>query len=1029
MSDLFYRVPRLTFLAVMVIVALGLVAFETVGRQEDPAFTNVVGFVFTQQPGADAARVETQITEPMERRLSEIAEIERLRSASRPGISTVIIELKFELSPKEVAETWSEVRDAIADVRLELPDDAFPPIFDETRIGAYTGITAIVPRAPNTPMSVMTRYAEDFRDILQGEPGVKQVRLYGQIEEEITVEIDPDAMAFFGWSPARVAQVIASADPKADAGRAVGTSGDLVVEIDGAIGTVSRVRSIPLAVSDTGGTTRVGDIAQVTRSERLPAAEYALADGRRAILVAVMMEDGLQVDTFMQDMRARMDAFEAGLPGGLEHLRLFDQSQYTTERLRDLSSRLLAGFGLVIVILFFTLGFKSALVVALALPLVTMATLATVAMMRISIDQMSVAGLIVAMGMLVDAAIVMVDEIRKRVDDPERRRQAVGDAVRRLAAPLFASTATTVLSFTPMAMMPGPPGEFLGPVATVVITMLVWSFVVACTLTPALSGWLLQPRDDARRGGLMSRGLSIGPLTRGFRGLLVFAMARPAGVVVLLMALPISGFLLAPTLVEQFFPPVERNQFYIEIEGASGASITATEGIARRIDEILAGDPRIQSRIWTIGRSAPPFYYNMVDNQERLPGYAAGLVTTISAQATLDLLGELQTRFDREFLEVRVLVRELIQGPPSLAPVEIRITGPDLETLKDLGAQALPLVSDLPMITHARDSLGSGPPKLVFELDETKVMSAGFTLDEVALELRTALDGAVGGEVIEGVARLPIRVQMDRGDRGEFDILRTLSLVAPDSGQPVSLSALGEMKIVPSTQQISRHDNERVNTLELFPQAGVLPQSILDIAFERLEAGGFELPPGYRYEIGGDTDIRAITIENMMRPIPVLITIGFAIFVLTFNSFQLALVSAFACVLFAGLSLLSVAALGFPLGIAAVVGIIGSIGVSINDTIVVLTALQDDPGSCEGDVEAMADTVVDSGRHVLSTTLTTAAGFAPLALSGGGLWPPFAAAIVGGVVLSTIVTLFLAPALFKLTYAGRGSQAVLPARI
>ena len=1019
MSDLFYRVPRLTFLAVMVIVALGLVAFGSVGRQEDPAFTNVVAFVFTQQPGADAARVEAQVTEPIERRLSEIAEIERLRSVSKPGLSTVIVELKFELTPKQVDATWSEVRDAIADIEPQLPGDAYPPVFDETRLGAYTGITALVARDPGTPMSVITRYAEDLRDLMQGTPGIKQVRLFGRIDEEIIVEIDPGTMAQFGWSAARVADTIAAADPKSDAGRAVGLSGDLVVEVEGAIGSVARVRDIPLAVSESGGETRVGDIARVTRGERLPADEIALADGRRAVLVAVMMEDGLQVDTFMDDVRARLDIFDASLPGGIEHLRLFDQSSYTTDRLADLSNRLLAGFGLVIAVLFVTLGLRSAVVVALALPLVTMATLATLALFGISIDQMSVAGLIVAMGMLVDAAIVMVDEIRKRVDDPGATGREVGEAVRRLAAPLFASTATTVLSFMPMALMPGPPGDFLNPVAVVVITMLTWSFIVACTLTPALAGWLLHPSARGRGMSLIDRGLHIGPLTRAFRRLLVVAIARPGAVIVLGLALPVAGFALAPTLVEQFFPPVDRNQFYIEIETAAGSSISDTEDTARRIDALLAPDPRITSLMWTVGRTAPPFYYNMLDNREQVPDFGVGLVTTTSPEATAELLPELQARFDAEFLDVRVLVRELIQGPPSIAPVELRLTGPDLETLKALGQAALPLVADLPMITHARGSLGSGPPKLRFELDETKVLSAGLTLDSVAWELRSALDGAVGGDVIEGVESLPIRVRMERDGRGDFDLLRTMSLVSPDSGQAVSLSALGDMVIVPSTQQITRHGNERVNTLELFPRAGVLPQSVVDAALARLQAGGFVLPAGYRIEIGGDKDARAITIDNMTRPIPVLLALGFAVFVLTFNSFRLALVSGFACVLFTGLALLSVAAFGFPLGIAAVVGIIGSIGVSINDTIVVLTALQNDPRSADGDVDAMADTVVDSGRHVLSTTLTTAVGFLPLALGGGGLWPPFAAAIVGGVMLSTVVTLFLAPAIFRLAYARR----------
>jgi multidrug efflux pump subunit AcrB len=1023
MSDLFYRTPRLTFLAIMLIVAMGIVAIETVGRQEDPSFGNVLGFVITQQPGADAARVEAQVTEPIERRLSEISQIERLRSASRPDLSTVIIELKSSLSDAEISATWSEVRDAVNDLALQMPADAFAPIFDDTRTGAYTSITALVPSDPETPLSVTTRYAEDLRDLLQGVSGAKQVRLFGSIDEEITVEVQPSQLANFGWSASRVAMAIAAADPRAGAGRVVGPAGDQIVEVGGAISDISRIREILLTVSDSGGVTRVGDIANVFRGERDPPAEMAFAEGRRGVVVAVMMDDGLQVDSFMADVQATMDVFDASLPGGLEHLRLFDQSTYTHARLSDLGGNLLTSFALVIAVLFVTLGLRSAMVVAVAMPLVSLGTMATLAVIGISIDQMSVAGLIVALGMLVDAAIVMVDEICKRFDSGSFVGAEVGEAVRLLAVPLAASTMTTVLAFLPMALLPGPPGDFLSPMATVVIVMLIWSFAVACTITPALSGWALTPRPD-RRITLFSQGLQIAPLAALFRASLVFTLGRPRTTVIYCMILPLAGFALLPTLVEQFFPSVDRDQFYIEVDAASGSGIAATEKIALQVDAILAAEPRIKSRIWAIGRSPPPFYYNMLDNRERLPGYGAVLVTTVSPEASAQLIPELQTRLDAELLDARLLVRELIQGPPSIAPVELRITGPDLETLKALGEAALPTLSGLAQVTHARMSLGSGPPKVKFVLDETKVLSAGLTLDDVVRELEAALTGAAGGGLIEGVERLPIRVRLSADARGDFDMLRTLTLIPPNGSAGVPISTLGTMTVVPSAEQITRHDNERVNTLELFPRPGVLPQSVVDAGLEALDTAGLTMPPGFRIEIGGDTDTRALTIENLQRPFPVLLALAAATFLLTFNSFRLALVAGFSCVLFAGLSIFSVAAFGFALGITAVVGIIGSIGVSINDTIIVLNALQANERATRGDIEAATDTVLGSCRHVLSTTITTMVGFLPLALGGGDFWPPLATAIVGGVALSTIITLYLAPALFVLTYARDSDAAV-----
>jgi multidrug efflux pump subunit AcrB len=1021
LGDLFFRLPRATILALLVALAMGLTALATIGRQEDPAFTNILAWVLTFQPGADAARVEAQVTEPIERRLSEIPEIKMLRSNSRAGLSTIIVQLDTDLPPNVVETAFSRVRDALEDVSTELPPDARKPIFDDARGAAYTSISAIVPKHESTPLSLTTRYAESLRDDLQSLPGIKRVRIFGAAEEEISVTVDPWRLAALGWSPARLAVAIEEADPKTSAGRAVGAGSDLIVEVAGGIADLTRIQDIPLLVSSVGTSIRVGDIATVAKGEREPPYEIAFADGRRGVLVAVMMENGQRVDTFMEEVRTRMAAFDKTLPGGLEHIRIFDQSTYTAARLKDLSGKLFLGFLGVIAVLVFTLGLRSALIAGIALPVVSLTTLGTMGFLDISIDQMSVAGLIVALGMLVDAAIVMVDEIRKRVD--AGAPHAVAEAVRWLTAPLAASTLTTVLAFLPMAMLPGPPGDFLGPVAQIVIIIVVWSFLTAVTVTAALAGWMLKPQPEGRRPSLMQRGLPGGALAKAFLGLLNWALRRPRAVVVYGLILPLAGYAVMPSLTPQFFPAVERDQFYIEIETASSVGIAPTAETALTVDAILADDERIAGRAWTVGRSPPPFYYNMVENRDLQPNFASALITTVSPAATAELLGELQPRLDAAVPHARVLVRELVQGPPVIAPVELRLMGPDLEELKTLAARAMPIIEALPSVTSVRSSLGSGPPKLQFVPDEEKVRAAGLTLDEVALYLQATLEGAEGGSLIEGVERLTIRVRTPESFHADWAALSSLPVIPAGRSEGVPLSALGTIELVSSDAVITRHDTERANTIEAFPRTGRLPQAVVDEAVAALEAQDFTLPRGYRLEIGGDSDARTITIEHLRRPAGLLLVIAFAVSVLAFNSFRLSLVAAFASVLFAGLSILSVAAFGFPLGVPVVVGIIGSIGVSINDTIIVLTALQNDPKAARGDPRAAAATVLDAGRHVLSTTITTVAGFLPLALGGGRLWPPFAVAVVGGVALSTIITLFLAPALFLLVYTRRGAPA------
>jgi len=318
-----------------------------------------------------------------------------------------------------------------------------------------------------------------------------------------------------------------------------------------------------------------------------------------------------------------------------------------------------------------------------------------------------------------------------------------------------------------------------------------------------------------------------------------------------------------------------------------------------------------------------------------------------------------------------------------------------------------------------RTVLGDSPPKFAFALDEEKVRLAGLDLDTVSRQLDAALEGLAGGSFVEGTQELPVRVRVGEGIRGDLSRIGTIEVVPPAGGEPVPLSALGSVEIVSSNAVIARRNGERTNTVEAFVAHGVLPQEALAKARAALDEADFELAAGYRLEIGGDADARAETLNNLLSSVGLIVTLTVATIVLTFNSLRLAAVAGVVCVLSAGLSLLSLAVLQYPFGIQAVIGVIGSIGVSINAAIIVMTALQNDPAAATGDREAMAQVVLGAGRHIVSTTVTTFGGFLPLILEGGGFWPPFATAIAGGVLLSAVVSFFFTPPLFALVYPRR----------
>lgn len=1034
LGTLTFREPRIVALSLLVVVAAGLSALLAIGRQEDPTITNLFATITTPYPGAEPARVEALVTAEIEEALREIAEVDVIESTSATGISIISVDLLETLPEDAIERAWTDIRDALADTAPRLPDGTGVPELSTDGAGAYGAIVALTPRRAGVPMTLVGRYGEALGDVLRNVPGTSLVSLYGLPEEEITVTLDRDRATALGLSAAMVAEAVRGADAKLRAGEVTGASDELVIEVTGEIDTLARLGAIVLRDGAEGTTLRLGDIAEIARGPRLPADELALQDGQPAVLVAAKLEDGLQVDVWATGIRAALDRFDTTLPAGMEARLVFDQSTYTAERLAEVGANMALGVGLVVAVLLLTLGLRAALIVAVILPVVSLASLATMNAIGLPIHQMSVTGMIVALGLLVDAGIVMTDEIGRRLRTGVSRVRAVADSVGRLTMPLFASTATTALSFLPMILLPGPAGDFVGSIAMAVVIMLAWSFVVAVTVTPAIAGWVLP-------AGTGSAGIASGALGRGFAASLRWSVKNPIRSIALSLVLPVLGFASLPLLTAQFFPGVDRDQFTIEVDLAPGSAMTATREVVATLDAALAGTPGIESVTWVLGRSAPAFYYNIVSGRDGAPGFAHALIRTSSPAATEAILPALQRDLPVLAPEAQVLVRGLVQGPPVDAPVELRIVGSDIAVLREEGARLRRLVAGQDVVTLARASITEGAPKVVFDIDEAEARRLGISLADVAGQLEAALVGQTGGTLVEGTEALPIRVRQGDEVRSDPAAIADMGILPADAvavaatgAYPaVPLSAIAEMRLEPGEGTITRRNGERVNTVQGFLLQGVLPEEALASAQAEMAAGGFALPAGYRLDIGGDSDARSSTLNNLLAPLGLIVTLSIAVVVMTFRSFRLAAVALVVSGLSAGLSMLALAVFDFPFGINAIIGLIGSIGVSINAALIIMTALQEDAAAASGDADAMTGVVMDSSRHIVSTTVTTVGGFLPLILAGGGFWPPFAMAVAGGVLLSSIVSFYFTPAAFRLVYArapkDRPEAAAVPVRL
>ncbi len=1023
MAELFLRRPRLLVLALLLITAMGYTAFDALPRAEDPELTSRDAIIITPFLGAGAEKIEALVTDPLEDSLREFEEIWTFDSESTSDISTLHIELKEHLT--EVDGVWSRIRDKLEDVEATLPEGAGPIDFEAFEISAFTLIVALLPEGePGASPASMTRRAEELADRLRTVAGTKEVEVYGGLQEEIAVDLDAAALAARGLTLSEVARAVQGRDAKTPAGVVHTGSHDLIVAVDSELDSVQQVASTPLRINSEGESLVLQDIARVRKSERTPPNAYGLVEGRRAVYLGARLMDGQRVDRWAERARAVVDEFADNLPHGLGLRTLFDQSTYTRDRLSALVFNFGLGALLVMIVVFFTMGWRSALMVGSALPLAILLALKGMQVLEIPMHQMSVAGLIIALGLLIDNAIVMVDELSHRLEDGEPPREAVRRAVKKLALPLTSSTVTTALAFMPIVLMPGGAGEFVGSMAMCVILAIASSLVISFLILPAISMRILVRGSRTGGFGFLAHGLRFAPVQRRYERLVAWSVRHPLLALGVGLVLPLMGFSRAPYLQEQFFPPADRDQFGIELHLPRQASIESATELAQRARATLLEHPRVQEVSWLMGANFPKFYYNQIEDRANSPFFAQAMVHIDGPHDSMQVVRDLQIALDQEHPEAQALVRQIEQGPPFDAPVEIRLIGPGLHTLRQMGQTLRQELAALPDVLHTRDTLLAGQPNLKLGPEDAELLRSGRFPREMAQALRAQLSGWPAGSVLEATEELPVVLRLPEGDRNSPDALASLPWANSQGWTP--MGSLAQVSLQPEVSNIPHLDGERINSVQGFITAGVLPSTVLEAWLQRLEAIGFQPPAGYRMVIAGEAAERDEAVGNLMGTLSILMLLMGASLVIAFHSFRLAAVIALVGGLSVGLALGAISLSGFPFGFMGIVGTMGLIGVAINDSIVVLAALEEDEDCLRGDHHAMTQVLVRATRHVLSTTLTTIAGFLPLYLGGGGFWPPVAVAIGGGVTGATLMALTVSPALFQLLYAGRNPKAREP---
>lgn len=992
--------PRVTLSVALALAAMGALAFQTMPRLEDPEMPDRWAVVTAPYPGADPYTVERTILEPLEEHLAEVSELKYVDARVRNNVAILTLELSDGIDLTQIDRIWTDVEDAIEAARRDFPDGAGEPSLDRDISDPESVVLAIT----GGDRMQLAQAAETVERALLGLPDVARVKRVGDPETQVTVELQPATARQLGISTRQLVGVLAARNVTIPAGQIDVQGRTATLRPDREFQSVEEIADTPVPLPG-GSAVRLGDVARVTLAPTEPAPERMRLNGVAAVGIGVVPARPVDLVRFGDVLRAELAEVAPRIaPLTIDEVTF--QPARVQKRLTDLGGSLLLGVLIVALVLLLTMGLRMGLLVAAIVPVVALASLGLYALGGGVLHQMSIAALVIALGMLVDNAIVITENVQARIDEGTPARAAAGLAARELAIPLGAATGTTVAAFIPMLMARGPVADFTRALPIVILLTLLVSYAFALLVTPALAVWL-RPSKGTKDDGLFQR-LSA-RLGRA-------AVARPWAVMLGVSALMAASLSSAGKIGMQFFPGGDRNQLLVDLQLPEGADVERTDAAAARLERVLLERGEVVHVASFVGRAAPHFYYN-VNASPSSPHRAQLLVTTTSVETVLDSQAFVRDWVQRELPEVTVAARKLEQGPGVAAPVEVRIYGDDLADLATATRQVLRAVKNVQGTRDVRDTLGTGVPSLQLDVDDATAARHGLSRSDVVLALLGQTRGLEVGQLRSGHDPVPILVRSPHGrftSAAELDAVDVVSDVGP---MPIPLGQLAEARTEWQPAMIRHRHRRRVTAVLAELSEGVT----INDAWSQLQPAldELQLPAGVDYEMGGagEGSSNANTALIMSLPLGLVLLLG--ILLVEFNSFRRVLVI-LSTVPLAAVGVIPGLVLGAqPFGFMSMLGVFALAGVVVNNAIVLLDVADRKQAEGVPIAEATELAVRARTRPILLTTATTVAGLIPLAISDSTLWPPLAWAMISGLTASTLLTLLVVPALHVLLQRAR----------
>ena len=996
------------FFMVLVAVA-GLYAYFHLGRDEDPQFTVKTMVVRAYLPGATIEETTLQLTDRIEKKIQETPSLDYLKSYTLAGETTIFVHLLTSTDKKDVPDIWYQVRKKVGDIKAELPSGTIGPFFNDEFGDTYGIIYAFT--SDGFTHRELKDYVETVRDELLQVPDVAKVAKIGFQDEKVYIEFSSHQLANLGISRASIMAALQEQNILTPSGVVDTEKEQVVVEATGKFGPDEDLKNVTVYAGSKK--VRLVDIATITHAYSDPPQPRFRYNGIDAIALAIHMRKGGDVLALEKNVADKMAALRADMPIGIEAHLVADQPKVVHEAVNEFMEALIEAVAIVLGISFISLGLRAGTVVAFSIPLVLACVFVGMQIWGIDLQRISLGALIIALGLLVDDAMITVESMVSKLEQGWTKVKAATFAYTSTAFPMLTGTIVTIFGFVPIGFAKSDAGEYTFSLFAVVAMALLISWFVAVIFAPLIGVKILKEKPEHQEHR-KSKVVSL------FHDLLLFTMRRPKATVFLTVAVFALALAAWPLVPSQFFPASDRPELLVNMTLRQGVSIDATIDVTKRFDEFLKNDADIDHWSVYIGRGAIRFYLPL-DEQLENDFFAQAVVVTKSAEARERVRARLQKALDHQFPELVAGLFSLELGPPIGWPVQYRVSGKDPNKVRHFAQKVAEIMATAPDLQNINFNWGDPARKLKIDILQEEARRLGLSSASIAQAIYTTLSGVTATQIRDSIYLIDVVLRSQKNERVSIEDLRTLSLPLPN-GKSVPLSAVATLNYVQDYPLIWRRDRLPTLTVQGNVKGDVLPATIVKQLKAKIDELNGSLPSGYKIVVGGAVEESAKSEASVMAVMPVVLLLFMATLMIQLENFKhLILVLSVAPLGLIGV-VFSLLMTGQPLGFVALLGIVALIGMIVRNSVILVHQIEVERQEGHSDWQSVVNAATLRFRPIMLTAFAAILGMVPIAPTV--FWGPMATAIMGGLAVATALTLIFLPSLYILWFGVKEKMPV-----